>query len=122
MQIDERDGERGDEMETDDPLSADDDVHPLDDTNSGLRRSSRKRKSPPPELGKHSKAAAHYRKKMKKELKREPPLASSKAKRESQRPEILNYFEEVEVRGRSRLVEVYELLDIVVRFFLTQSP
>lgn len=108
--------QRGD---LEDGMAVDEDVlQPmLDDSKSGVRRSSRKRKTPPP-----APSAGHQRKqppakKVKKELKREP-LASSKSNRKLQEPDFRNYFEEVDVMGGSRLRDVYELIDLMACFLL----
>jgi hypothetical protein len=84
---------------------------------NSLRRSGRKRKTPPPASGKDRNPRPYPRKKVKKEAKR-GALPPTQSKGKSQ---YRNYFEEVEVNGASRFREVYDLTEMMVCFLLQRE-
>lgn len=81
------------------------------------RSSARKRKTPPPPPKPNDGGRRQPLKKMKKKQMPEcKPKEQSKLKQQSQESHIpmLNYFEEIETRGGSRLVDMYDLTQVMV--------
>jgi hypothetical protein len=96
----------------------------------GTRSSTRKRKTPPPSKREGGdgkpRLSSTKKSKPKPRVKKESGSKSeSKSKSlphdDSEHVGMLNYFEEIEIDGGSRLVYMYDLTQVMVRLFLTQS-